>query len=272
MAYPIDASESLQTLSDIARLLAQGQTGRWWVEGRGTLEVSGQARHGRLLLAHGAGAGQDSAFLVSLRQSLVEAGVQVMAIEFGYMQQMRREGRRRPPPKVERLVEEMADWCDIVSQAGLPAPWLGGKSMGGRVASLLAAERGDNTLSKQPDQSHQSSRRVAGLALCGYPFHPPGKPERTRLGHWPALDCPTLVLQGTRDPFGRREEVEGYVLPACADVHFLESGDHDWLPTRRSGLRQEDLIREAADKIAAHMAYCQSTPSVTPSSGEDQER
>ncbi|WP_306462158.1 alpha/beta family hydrolase [Onishia niordana] len=270
MAYPIDANESLQTPSDIGRLLAAGQTGRWWVEGRGPLEVSGQARHGRLLLAHGAGAGQDSAFLVSLRQSLVEAGVQVMAIEFGYMQQMRREGRRRPPPKVERLVEEMADWCDIVSQEGLPMPWLGGKSMGGRVASLLAAKRGEHALGEREDKA-QSRQGIAGLVLCGYPFHPPGKPERTRLDHWPALTCPTLVVQGTRDPFGRRPEVEGYALPACADVHFLESGDHDWLPTRRSGLRQEDLIREAADKIAAHMAYFPSTPSEMPPSGADQE-
>ncbi|RAR63402.1 hypothetical protein BCL93_102138 [Onishia taeanensis] len=253
MAYPIDASESLKTPAELGQRLAQGQTGTWWIAERGPIDVSGEALHGRLLLTHGAGAGQDSTFLVALREALGQAGVQVLAIEFAYLQQMRQEGRRRPPPKVERLVEELAGWCDFLSQAGLPAPWLGGKSMGGRVASLLAAELGDS-----PQTATGSERAnqpmVAGLVLCGYPFHPPGKPERTRLAHWPALACPTLVLQGTRDPFGRREEVEGYALPACAEVHFLEAGDHDWTPTRRSGLRQSDLIAEAAEAIAARMA------------------
>ncbi|WP_458525541.1 alpha/beta family hydrolase [Onishia taeanensis] len=249
MAYPIDASETLPTPADLGRRLAQGQTGTWWVEGQGPLAVSGEARHGRLLLAHGAGAGQDSAFLVALRQALADAGVQVLAIEFDYLQQMRREGRRRPPPKVERLVDELAGWCDTVSQAGLPAPWLGGKSMGGRVASLLAArQRGE------PGREQAPATGATGLVLCGYPFHPPGKPERTRLAHWPSLACPTLVLQGTRDPFGRRDEVEGYALPACAEIHYLEAGDHDWIPTRRSGRCQADLIQEAAEVITARMA------------------
>lgn len=245
MAYSRDASEMLPTPDDLGRRLAQGQTGRWWVEGRGPIEVSGEARQGRLLLTHGAGAGQDSAFLVMLRQALAAAGVQVLAVEFAYMQLMRREGRRRPPPRVEQLVEELAGWCDTLTQAGLPAPWLGGKSMGGRVASLLTAQRSGG------------EDEITGLALCGYPFHPPGKPDKTRLAHWPALRCPTLVLQGTRDPFGRRDEVEGYALPACAEVHFLEAGDHDWQPTRRSGLTQADLIREAAEVIAARMALAQ---------------
>jgi predicted alpha/beta-hydrolase family hydrolase len=241
VAYPIDASELLQTPAELGQRLAQGQTGTWWLPERGPVEVSGDARLGRLLLTHGAGAGQDSSFLIALRQALAQAGVQVLAIEFAYMQQMRREGRRRPPPKVERLVEELEGWCDTLFQAGLPAPWLGGKSMGGRVASLLAAEQG-------------RMQGGEGLVLCGYPFHPPGKPERTRLAHWPSLRCPTLVLQGTRDPFGRREEVEGYALPANAEVHFLEGGDHDWTPTRRSGRSQADLIDEAAEVIAARMA------------------
>lgn len=253
MAYLIDASESLQTPAELGQRLAQGQAGTWWIPERGPIEVSGEAIHGRLLLTHGAGAGQDSTFLVALREALVQEGVQVLAIEFAYLQQMRQEGRRRPPPKVERLVEELAGWCDFLSQAGLPAPWLGGKSMGGRVASLLAAARGEAPRAA-PGGEGVNQTGVAGLALCGYPFHPPGKPERTRLAHWPALACPTLVLQGTRDPFGRREEVEGYALPGCAEVHFLEAGDHDWTPTRRSGLRQSDLIAEAAAVVAARMA------------------
>lgn len=207
------------------------------VEGLGTVEKRGEARLGRLLIAHGAGAGQDSEFMRGIRRSLAEKGVQTLAIEFAYMQRMRDENRRRPPPGVERLVEEMMQWCDIVSQAGLPPPWLGGKSLGGRVASLLAARDG-----------------AAGLALCGYPFHPPGKPERTRLAHWPSIACPVLVVQGSRDPFGDRDEIARYDLPGNARVHFLEDGDHDWKPRKRSGRTQPQLIDEGARAIATMMA------------------
>ncbi|MCK2184793.1 alpha/beta family hydrolase [Halomonas getboli] len=207
------------------------------VEGSGPLEVNGEARLGRLLLAHGAGAGQDSAFMRRLRQALAKRGVQTLAFEFAYMQRMREEGRRRPPPRVERLVDEFAAWRDGAQRLAPGPLWLGGKSMGGRVASLLAARDGAD-----------------GLALCGYPFHPPRKPESLRLAHWPDLSCSTLVVQGTRDPFGTREEVAGYALPACAEVHWLEDGDHDWKPRRASGHDQSALIEEGAAAIAMTMA------------------
>ncbi len=202
----------------MSRAPAEGERGHWQLPD-GTLEVSGEAAVGRLLIAHGAGAGQDSTFLQRLRAGLAEGGVQTLAIEFAYLQQMRREGRRRPPPRVERLVEEMAAWCDLLTHPVLSPLWLGGKSMGGRVASLLAARDG-----------------APGLVLCGYPFHPPGKPERLRLDHWPQLTCPTLVVQGARDPFGTREEVAGYALPESARLHWLEDGDHDWKPRRAAAV------------------------------------
>lgn len=219
-------------------LLARGQ-GCWWIDGLGPLEVRGEARHGRLLIAHGAGAGQDSTFMQRCRDALAERGVQTLAMEFGYMQRMRAEGRRRPPPKVDTLVAELAEWCDLVSHPALPPPWIGGKSMGGRVASLLAAREGEPA--------------VAGLVLFGYPFHPPGRPERLRLDHWPQLRCPVLVVQGGRDPFGSREELAGYDL-AQARVHLLDDGDHDWKPRRVSGRTQAQLIDEAAAVTAAFMA------------------
>ncbi len=215
--------------------LEAGQTGRWWLPD-GPLEVRGEARVGRLLVAHGAGAGQDSTFLERCRDALAERGVQTLAIEFAYLQQMRREARRRPPPRVDRLVDELARWCDLLSHPSLPPLWLGGKSMGGRVASLLAA-RDD----------------APGLVLCGYPFHPPGKPDTLRLSHWPLIGCPTLVVQGSRDPFGSREELAGYDL-GDARVHLLEDGDHDWRPRRASGRSQASLIDEAAEAIAGFMA------------------
>ncbi|MEC9482210.1 MAG: alpha/beta family hydrolase, partial [Halomonas sp.] len=130
---------SLASPEEARKRLREAGDSRLLVEGLGAVEKYGEARWGRLLLAHGAGAGQDSSFMVALRESLAENGVQSLAIEFGYMREMRREKRRRPPPKVERLVDEMARWCDIVPQTEESPVWLGGKSLGGRVASLLAA-------------------------------------------------------------------------------------------------------------------------------------
>ncbi|WP_236617143.1 alpha/beta family hydrolase [Litchfieldella anticariensis] len=221
---------------ELPERLGRGERGRFQIMGQGALEVWGEARHGRLLLAHGAGAGQDSSFMQRLRSALAERGVQTLAIEFAYMQRIREEGRRRPPPKIDRLVDELATWCDIVSHPSMSPPWLGGKSMGGRAASLLAARDG-----------------AAGLILCGYPFHPPGKSENTRLAHWPLLACPVLVVQGTRDPFGGRDEIENYDLPSRTRVHFLEDGEHDWKPRKVSGRTQASLIDEAAGAIYEHM-------------------
>lgn len=207
----------------------------------GSFQVEGDAVHARWLLCHGAGAGHDSPFLTSLRQGIVATGVQVVAIEFGYMATMRREGRRRPPPRVERLVDELAAWQRALEALDPLTPlWLGGKSMGGRVASLLAT---------RTPVDHE----CAGLMLCGYPFHPPGKPERTRLDHWSAIHCPLVVIQGTRDPFGRREEITEYALPSQTEMHFLEGGDHDWQPPKRSGATQDSLIAEACSIIARRL-------------------
>ncbi|WIX33545.1 dienelactone hydrolase [Salinicola sp. JS01] len=203
----------------------------------GGVRVCGPAQAPRLLLSHGAGAGHDSPFLSHLRHALAAGGVQVIAVEFAYMARMRREGRRRPPPRVEGLVAELSAWRRAIDADGLAPAWLGGKSMGGRVASLLAAREA-----------------TPGLVLCGYPFHPPGKPERLRLDHWPDLACPLLLLQGTRDAFGTRAEVESYTLPAQLECHFLEGGDHDWQPPKRLGVSQAALIDTAAALISRRLA------------------
>lgn len=212
------------------------EPGNWLVEGLGPLEIKGKGSVGRLLIAHGAGAGQHSSYMRHLRDALAGQGVQTLAVEFAYMQRMQREARRIPPPRIDRLVEELSHWCDILTRTQGGTPWLGGKSMGGRAASLLAA-RG----------------RAAGLVLCGYPFHPPRRPEKLRLAHWPRIECPTLVVQGSRDPFGSREEVASYELARRAEVHWLEDGDHDWTPRRISGRSQAQLIEEGAAVIASFM-------------------
>ncbi|SFH91414.1 alpha/beta family hydrolase [Modicisalibacter xianhensis] len=225
------------TVEDMTEALHDDQDSRLFIEQIGPLEKRGEPRAGRLLLAHGAGAGQDSSFMRTLVDCLVENGVQTLTLEFSYMQRMRCENRRRPPPGIERLVDEMIEWCGILSQRNLPGLWLGGKSMGGRVASLVATRQ-----------------EVVGLILCGYPFHPPGKPEKTRLAHWPQIACPALVLQGTRDPFGTRDEVEDYALDDNVHVTFIEDGDHDWKPRKASGLTQRELIGQGAADIATFMA------------------
>lgn len=234
MSYYARMDYACISADDCRERLLRGQRGRWLLP-EGPLEVMGEPRAGRLLIAHGAGAGQDSPFMRRLREALAGEGVQTLAIEFAYLQQMRREARRRPPPRIDRLVEELARWCDLLSHPELPRPWLGGKSMGGRAASLLAAR----------DQAR-------GLVLCGYPFHPTGKPESLRLSHWPLLACPILVVQGSRDPFGSREELASYDL-GSAETHLLEDGDHDWKPRRASGRTQTELIEEGAATIADFM-------------------
>lgn len=212
------------------------EPGSWLVDGLGPLEVKGDGSAGRLLIAHGAGAGQHSLYMSRLRDALAEQGVQTLAVEFSYMQRAQLEGRRIPPPPIDHLVEELSRWCDILTHPQGGTLWLGGKSLGGRVASLLATRE-----------------RAAGLVLCGYPFHPPRKPEKLRLAHWPRIACPTLVVQGSRDPFGSRDEVAHYELAGQRQLHWLEDGDHDWKPRRRSGRTQAELIEDGAAVIATFM-------------------
>lgn len=225
---------SLNMLGDRIR---QGEEGRWLTQEWGEMIVAGPASKHTLLLAHGAGAGHDSAFLCAWRSALASQGIQTLSLEFAYMRRMRDEGRRRPPPRVDGMCEEYRQWRDVMSHLVPGRLWLGGKSMGGRVASMVAA-RGE----------FEERSAVPGLVLVGYPFHPVGKPERLRLDHWPQLESPVLVLQGERDPFGTREEVMGYELGKRTSVQWLKDGDHDWSPRKSSGVSQAQLIDEAAHR------------------------
>ena len=128
--------------------------------------------------------------------------------------------------------------------AGLPAgaPLLiGGKSMGGRVASLVA------------DEVHAQGR-IAGLVCLGYPFHPPKKPDQLRTAHLVGLSCPALIVQGDRDPFGSRSEVEGLALSAAIRFHWVGDGDHDLGPRGNSGFTRKGNLAAAADAVAAFAA------------------
>ncbi|EHA17604.1 alpha/beta fold hydrolase [Halomonas sp. HAL1] len=208
--------------------------GCYLVQGMGPLAVHGEAKIGRLLFAHGAGAGQQSAFMRQFVTSLAGRGIQVLCIDFPYMQQMQETGKRRPPPPIAQTLAQFAEWYALLDSLFDGPLWVGGKSMGGRVATLLA--------SQQP---------CPGVVVAGYPFHPTKVPEKLRLEHWPTITCPMLVIQGERDPFGTQEEVTSYTLPANAQLAWLKDGDHDFKPRRSSGLTQTFLIDEATQVAAS---------------------
>lgn len=196
--------------------------------------------HGRhvLLLAHGAGAPMDSPFMDTLANALGQQDVQVIRFEFDYMQRRREDGKKRPPPKVDKLLSEFQQ--KIEQYAGAGSLFIGGKSMGGRVASLVAA----------------SQTSAVGCICFGYPFHPPGKPDRWRTEHLHELSVPVLLQQGTRDPFGRQDEVIAHFdghPPATID--WLEDGEHDFKPRKASGLTQQALIDQAASNAARWMKF-----------------
>lgn len=200
-----------------------------------------------IAFAHGAGAPMDSDYMNTMAGELALAGVNVIRFEFAYMQQRRLDGKRRPPPKAENLIVEFRDVVAGLSATHDNLPlFIGGKSMGGRIASLLAAD------------SSVAGSDVAGCFCAGYPFHPPGKPDRWRTDHFSELAVPVRIVQGTRDPFGKQDEVTRHLAGLGSDtrsvrVTWLESGEHDFKPTKASGRVQKDLIESAAKDVANWM-------------------
>jgi predicted alpha/beta-hydrolase family hydrolase len=183
-----------------------------------------------VVLAHGAGAPMDSPFMEQMAQGLVAHDLRVVRFEFPYMHRRRTEGRRGAPDRAPVLRER---WLGVIDELGDPANLvIGGKSLGGRIASMIADEAG-----------------VAGLVCLGYPFHPPGKPDRLRTAHLAELRTPTLIVQGTRDPFGSPAEIAGYTLSASVRVHFLEDGDHSFKPRVRSGRTLDQNLAEAIEAV-----------------------
>ena len=190
----------------------------------------------RFLCAHGAGAAMDSPFLNLFADLLAARGIQTIRFEFKYMAARREGGKRRPPPKAETL---MPEYEALIADLAEGAPLLiGGKSMGGRVASLVA------------DAAHKGGK-IKGLICLGYPFHPPNKPENLRTQHLEKLACPALIVQGERDPFGPREEVESFKLSKSIGFHWAADGDHDLGPRGGSGFTRKGNLAAAADAVAA---------------------
>jgi predicted alpha/beta-hydrolase family hydrolase len=193
-----------------------------------------------LVLAHGAGAPMDSPFMAAVAAGLGERGLRVARFEFAYMR-ARREGGRRPAP--DREPQLRSAWLEtietietIAERCGGPRLWIGGKSLGGRIASMVADEAG-----------------VRGVVCLGYPFRPPGAPPAAaarRTAHLRDLRTPALIVQGTRDSFGGPAEVRGYALSPSIRVHWIEDGDHSLVPRKSSGRTAEQNLAEAVAAVA----------------------
>ena len=186
-----------------------------------------------IALAHGAGASMDTPFMNFFATGLAHRGFRVVRFEFPYMASKHITGKSKPPDREPMLRET---WLKVIDKIGHQLLVIGGKSMGGRIASLIADEAG-----------------VAGLVCLGYPFHPVGKPETLRVKHLRTIKTPTLILQGERDPFGNGEEVAGYKLPTIIKVKWIRDGDHSYKPRKSSGTTEAENWQVALDELRSFM-------------------
>lgn len=188
-----------------------------------------------LVLAHGAGAGQRHPFMVAYARALAERGVDVVTFDFPYMQQ-----GRRLPDKAPVLEE-----CYLLAiarareQVGRERLVIGGKSMGGRIATHLGAQGVDE---------------LTGIVALGYPLHPPGKPEQLRVAHFPQMRVPLLIVQGERDTFGTPAELEPQLapIPSTVRLHVVPGGDHSLVVRGRPAADvRAEVVEACVSAIAA---------------------
>ena len=195
-----------------------------------------------VLLAHGAGADMNAAALTVVADALADARIPSLRFDFPY----RLAGRRAPdrPPVLDAAVREAV--TEISRRTKLPTDRLvlGGRSMGGRICSLVAGADSEPV-------------PVLGLALLGYPLHPPGRPEKLRVDHFKRLTMPVLFASGTRDAFGTPAELKRHARKIKGPVtfHWVETGDHGFKPLKSSGL----TVDGALDGVAASVVEFVST-------------
>ena len=178
------------------------------------------------LFAHGAGGAMDTPWMTRVARGLAEQGIRVVRFEFPYMAARRKGGKRGAPDREPVLLDA---WREAVQAHGDPKKIaIGGKSMGGRMATMVADELA-----------------VAAVVCFGYPFHPPGQPAKVRTAHLKSLKTPALILQGERDPFGTREDVAGYELSKRIRVEWLPDGDHSLKPRASSRVTEGENLERA---------------------------
>lgn len=182
------------------------------------------------IFAHGAGAPMDSDWMNEVTGLLTSLGIKVIRFEFPYMQERRESGKKRPPNNQKILLETWEQVLNLTKED--KNIFFGGKSMGGRMASLIA-----------------DKAKVKGLICLGFPFHAPGKDPKDRIEHLKHISTPTLICQGTRDSMGTKEEVKNYTLSKKVEIHWLEDGDHNLKPRKSSGHKLEDHLISSAKAI-----------------------
>ena len=193
--------------------------------------IDGEDNPITFIFAHGAGAGMDHEFMQSVAKGLAFKGVRVIRCNFPYMIKRAEDGKRRPPDRAPKLLEA---YQEIIEQCDADKLVIGGKSMGGRMASHLS-----------------EVDKVAAMACLGFPFHPPGKPEKYKGEHLAELAKPCLILQGERDTFGKREEFADFNLSDSIRVEFIPDGDHSFKPRKSSGYTEQQNIALTVEKLSA---------------------
>jgi predicted alpha/beta-hydrolase family hydrolase len=186
-----------------------------------------------IVLAHGAGSAMDTPFMEFFAKALADRKFRVARFEFPYMAAKRLTGKSKPPDR-EPLLRET--WLKVIEKLGHEGLVIGGKSMGGRIASLIADQAG-----------------LAGLICLGYPFHPVGKPDKLRVEHLRTIKTSTLIVQGERDSFGSREEVAKYDLSPAVRVEWITDGDHSLKPRKSSGKTESENWQTALDQIVGFL-------------------
>ena len=187
------------------------------------------------VFAHGAGGAMDTPFMTTVARELGQRGIRVVRFEFPYMAARRTGGKRGAPDREPVLLNA---WREVVAEfGGGPRLFIGGKSMGGRMATLVADEL-----------------QVRGAVVFGYPFHPPGQPNKLRTAHLENLATPMLVLQGERDLFGTRDDVAGYRLSPQIRIEWIPDGDHSLKPRAKSGRTERQNLLHAIEAAAEFMS------------------
>ncbi len=194
------------------------------------VRIDGDEHSPLFIFAHGAGADMDHEFMSQVAAGLADKGIRVVRFNFPYMVKRAEDGKRRPPDRAPKLLEA---YEDIIKQYSTQPVVIGGKSMGGRMSSLLS----DNPL-------------VKGIACLGFPFHPPGKPEKYKGDHLASIEKPCLILQGERDTFGKQEECLNFAFSDQVNIKFIPDGDHSFKPRKSSGHTESGNIDLAVEHLS----------------------
>lgn len=192
------------------------------------------------LFTHGAGTDCNSDFMNTITLGLADLGICVVRFNFDYMQQRLETGSRRPPERAPKLIKQFEDKIKRLTTQKNRTMVIGGKSMGGRMASIVASQLEENGLTQ-----------VKGIACLGFPFHPVGKHDKLRIDHFPLVTQKQLIIQGTRDTLGTFDEVEHYHLPENIEFLWLEDGDHNLKPRVKSGLTHQQHLQKTIQHLAS---------------------